>query len=115
MHIVRFQGGFANQLFQLALYEKLKEDYGKDRVKADLSFYRDHNDHGGFKLSRFFRLDLSQSAQRDHVTVDEESFEVMTGDTSLLNGGKDLYYSGYWQEKRLFTQRMTRTGLTQAI
>ena len=55
-HIVAFMGGFANQLFQYCLYEMLREKFPNDDVKADISFYKTNNDHGGFKLDRFFDI-----------------------------------------------------------
>ena len=39
MHIVEFTNGFANQLFMLCLYEKLRSTYGPDAVRAERSFF----------------------------------------------------------------------------
>ena len=41
MIIVRFSGGFGNQLFQLAFYNKLNEEFPSEEIKIDISFYED--------------------------------------------------------------------------
>lgn len=56
MILVRFSGGIGNQLFQFAMYEKLKKEYPNMEVRADLSFYTLEHVHNGFELERVFSV-----------------------------------------------------------
>ena len=97
MHIVRFQGGLANQLFQLCFYVKLKELYGNDRVCADISHYRTNHDHGGYKLDRFFDLQYINKLPNNYVEVNECNYNDISIDE------KEVYlYNGYWQSEIYF-------------
>ena len=76
MLIVRFQGGFANQLFQYAFYLKLTEDYPAADVVADLSHYKTCKDHGGFKLKRFVKLKTNNKSNlKGSVSVNENNYD----------------------------------------
>ncbi len=98
MHIVRFQGGFANQIFQLCLFNKLVEEYGQDNVWADLSHYKSNKDHGGFKLGRFATLRTIKRMPDEIVHIDENNFfSVAQADVN-----KSYYYNGYWQDEAFF-------------
>lgn len=43
MIIVRVSGGLGNQLFQLAFWNKLKDEFPNKELKLDISFYEDQN------------------------------------------------------------------------
>lgn len=103
MLIVKFQGGFANQLFQYAFYLKLKEDFPSGKVLADLSHYKKCKDHGGFKLNRFVDFDLVTKNNSNYEIVTEINYESIIFD---LN--KNYYFNGYWQEKKYFPKDLTK-------
>ena len=50
MVIVRMQGGLGNQLFQYALYERIK--YNGTEVKADISDYLNGKDSRTYELDK---------------------------------------------------------------
>lgn len=56
MIIVRFQGGLGNQIFQYAMYEKLRNIYSNTEVVADLTSYKLHHPHNGFELDTIFKV-----------------------------------------------------------
>lgn len=97
MHIVKFQGGFANQLFQLCLYKRLVENYGTNCVFADISHYITNNDHGGFKLKDKYELRYIDKLPEKFVYVSETNFDTV-GFSSDIN----YYYNGYWQSECFF-------------
>lgn len=103
MLIVRFQGGFANQIFQYALLLKLKELFPAVKVLADLSHYKTCKDHGGFKLNRFVRL----KQFRGHKKNNFETITETNCHFENLDVAKDYYFNGYWQEKRFFPKDMS--------
>ncbi len=99
MHIVKFRGGFANQLFQLCLYRKLQEKYGKDNVFAEISIYKIYKDHGGFKLGKYGILSFVKKLPEDYVGVDETTFHTINAEV-----GKTYCYNGYWQDESFFPE-----------
>lgn len=101
MHIVFFQGGFANQLFQYCFYERLKTIYGKEAVYADISHYLTNNDHGGFKLDGFFDLTYIDCLPQKLVEIDETNYENIVCDED-----KDYLYRGYWQSTRYLPENI---------
>lgn len=106
MLIVRFQGGFANQLFQYAFYLKLTEDYPAADVVADLSHYKTCKDHGGFKLKRFVKLKTNNKSNlKGSVSVNENNYDEFVNNHSE---NANYYFNGYWQEKRFFPKDIVR-------
>lgn len=99
MHIVYFQGGFANQLFQLCFYEMLKSKYGDDNVYADVSRYKKNSDHGGFRLGTVYALQYLNILPQSYVEVSELNYEYI-----VVNPSDNYYYKGYWQNKKYFPQ-----------
>ena len=97
MHIVRFQGGFANQLFQLCLYEKLKGVFGDNNVYADISHYKTCHDHGGFKLAEKYKLKYIKRLPKEYIGIRENNFDITS-----VEEEKDYYYNGYWQNEKYF-------------
>ncbi len=95
MHIIRFSHGLANQLFQLCLYRKLEQLYGRGAVFADASWYREHADgHGGFRLGSLCELRYADGIPEGCVHVGEEDPFPARGDE------RDFLYEGYWQGER---------------
>ncbi len=76
MILVRFSGGLGNQMFQFAMYEKLKKEYPDMEVRGDLSFYTLEQVHNGFELERVFSVIkkgyLQKATWRDHWTCRRE-------------------------------------------
>lgn len=56
MIIVRMQGGLGNQIFQYALFEKLKKIYPNERVLLDKTSYRVEYPHNGYELEHIFNV-----------------------------------------------------------
>lgn len=102
MHIVRFQGGFANQLFQLCLYERLKTKYGNDNVFADISPYRKNKSHGGFRLGKYYEFNFIERVPEDCIFIKEMSYDEADTDKN-----KDHIYAGYWQSEEFFPEDMS--------
>ena len=100
MHIVRFMGGLANQLFQLCLYDRLVEEYGLDNVQADISFYKTNNDHGGYKLNKWFSLNYCKAVPKGATIVSEENYYDID-----RKDKKAYLYNGYWQDERFFPKK----------
>ena len=92
MHIVKFKGGFANQLFQLSLYEKLIEMYGSQKVFADIAHYNYNHNHGGFKLDKFFKFQYIKKMPDKYTIINELSFH-----NTIISEKVDYLYNGYWQ------------------
>lgn len=54
MIVVRFTSGLGNQMYQYSFYELMKEKYGKENVKADVTWFYANNDHHGYEIERIF-------------------------------------------------------------
>src|SRR5574344_725902 len=76
MFVVKFSGGFANQLFQYSLYLKLTEIYPSIKIYADISHYNICKDHGGFKLGNFIPFHYLHRSIKKTILIDEETFIV---------------------------------------
>lgn len=101
LHIVRFMGGFANQLFQYAFYCRLKEEYGI-QVFADLSHYDLNQDHGGFKLDRFFDIQSISEKPDKCIVVTEKNYTKES-----YKDNKIYLYIGFWQSAFYFPKDMS--------
>lgn len=104
-HIVRFQGGFANQIFQYCLYCKLIEKYGQESVFADLSHYDICKDHGGYKLGSFFEIHEMNQIEKKITRITEENYSSV-----IFVNGAIYYYDGYWQSEVYFPADMSFLG-----
>ena len=93
MHIVYFQGGFGNQLFQYCFYMYLVKNYGYNNVYADISHYIDNKNHGGFHLRRLFKLNYIKKKPDNLIEIYEKDYSVDIVD----NLSKNYIYIGYWQ------------------
>lgn len=116
MKIVKFLGGFGNQLFQYAFYLALKQKFGK--VKADLSDFENYTLHQGFELEKIlgirlpqataFELKLYKSEKRTwlwrklrrlYATKNAyiEENPLFGYDSYIFTEKRNRYYWGYWQ------------------
>lgn len=118
MHIVKFQGGLGNQMFQYALYCKFRS-MGYDTY-ADLFFYSKITANSRpFQLS-VFGIDLRQADRKDIIRLagNEECYldvlrlkyfgkktyireREIKYNPQILNI-KEGYFNGYWQSERYF-------------
>lgn len=104
MIVVVFHGGFANQLFQYALYLKLIELFPQQRVFADISHYKTCQDHGGFKLDKFTKLEYFKKEKSKYTFefVNENNYF----DTKI-NEIKNYLFDGYWQDPIYFPKDLS--------
>lgn len=63
MNVVWVLGGLGNQLFQYALYSRLKTT--NNNTKIDISNFDSYNLHNGFELARVFDLDIDYASETD--------------------------------------------------
>ena len=54
MIILRFTSGLGNQMFQYSMYRYLVKHFGRDRVRADVTWFSWNEAHQGFELTRLF-------------------------------------------------------------
>jgi len=103
IRVVKFQGGFANQLFQFCFLLKLKELYQKDEIYADISYYDSFDCHGGFKLAGVYNFEYYNLNNSDKVKVIDE---VQYLANNVEGENEILYYDGYWQDEHFFPEDM---------
>lgn len=60
MIIVRFTGGLGNQMFQYALTVMLKEIFPEKKIYGDFVRYELSNEHDGFDLPKYFKVDIEK-------------------------------------------------------
>lgn len=79
MLVVKFHGGLGNQMFQYCFYQYLKNKYGEEQVKADLTRYQYQKfiEHDGFELEKVFENVKLERASRKEI----------------------LYAGGHWERK----------------
>lgn len=53
---IKFMGGLGNQMFQYALYIRLKKEYPAYHFHLDFDSYKYVDYHGGFKLDKIFNI-----------------------------------------------------------
>lgn len=53
---IKFAGGLGNQMFQYALYVRLKKEFPAYQFHLDFDSYKYVNYHGGFKLNKIFNI-----------------------------------------------------------
>lgn len=122
MIIVKFMGGLGNQMYQYALYTRLKG--GGKTVKADLSGFNRNNPHGdkrNLEITRFPNVELDVcSAEERAAFIDEDrrladrvrrklcgSRTRITREEALfmpeIFGMEDAYLLGYWSCPEYYT------------
>lgn len=65
MFIVRLQGGLGNQMFQYALYEKLRYRYAGSDVLLDKTSYRISKPHNGYELEDIFCIEPNYASDKE--------------------------------------------------
>lgn len=91
-------GGFANQLFEYAMYLKLQEDYPGETIYIDLSTYKEKCLHGGFKLDKFVDFTYFDGNVDDSFNkITEENFA-----STNIQKDSNYYFDGYWQDECFF-------------
>lgn len=115
MIIIEVTGGLGNQMFQYALYAKLKE-MGKD-VRLDLSGYRKSRSMRKFELD-IFKVDYQTATSKEirkykksdlmkrlsPVSLKEKIYveNLDEGYQEIVFSFDDMYLSGYWQCEKYF-------------
>lgn len=81
MIIVKFFSGIGNQLYQYAVYLRLKQKYTNQEIKADLTTFEDHKllnkGNGfayGFGLKDFFDIDIPVATIEEIKSVSHEMY-----------------------------------------
>ena len=98
MHIVEFTNGFANQLFMLCLYEKLRSTYGPDAVFAERSFFDRYPFlHGGFRLEKLYPLKFIDRLPEGYIEINEGNYFTPDPDDDRC-----FFYHGFWQDEKRF-------------
>ena len=122
MYIIKFQGGLGNQMFQYALYLKLKEQ--GHIVKADIGSYYQHNNSTprNFCINRLFGADISIASEAEirklYATESEKIKRAIikrVGKKSYYKENaksldykkeifdlKEAYLEGFWQSEKYF-------------
>ena len=119
MIIIKIMGGLGNQMFQYAVYEKLKY-LGKD-VKVDISSFYEQDDLRKYELGGFENLQLQQAEEDEieHYLHPETIWKkilrkVFRLDRKIYNLNsmaydkkiyfiKEGYVSGFWQSEKYFS------------
>ncbi len=84
MIVIKFSGGLGNQLYEYALYRKLKKLYPNTKIKADVSDYVLYDVHYGFELNRIFQL--QQTGKLEIATFFDQI--RARGEFPIVIGGK---------------------------
>lgn len=115
MLIIEVSGGLGNQMFQYALYTKLKE-MGKD-VRLDLSIYKNEHSVRKFELD-IFQVDYQEATVKEirkykkpdllkkmfPLKLKEKIYteNLDAGYQPIIFSLEDIYLSGYWQCEQYF-------------
>ncbi|MCG9603438.1 alpha-1,2-fucosyltransferase, partial [Vibrio sp. Isolate31] len=119
MKIVNCIGGLGNQLFQYAMYLKLKIEYPTEIVLMDVHNFKGYNIHNGYELERSLssKIDYCTKWQKLKLTshgfhysirglrkllpkyelVENKADEYSYIDFVEKYKGKNTYFKGYWQ------------------
>lgn len=122
--IVKVIGGLGNQMFQYALFLRLKHDNPDAQLKLDVHSFRGYNHHHGYQLDHAFGVDapmasVSEISRLAYPYVHYRLWQVMSrvfprrstmcnepADgrflPEALDTQHDAYYDGYWLDERYF-------------
>lgn len=122
--VVKFLGGLGNQMFQFAFYAALSEKFG-ERVKADISGFKNYGLHNGYELQRIFPVNLKYSSGwenfvlgggsdivslklRLRLGITVSSYYEQKGasyyDAAIFEDYSSTYYWGFWQNEKYFSE-----------
>ena len=119
MIIMRIMGGLGNQMFQYALYEKLK-CLGKE-IKADTTSFYNLDTHRKYELNKFANVDIQEASEEEKQYYFEyaqkwcyrvegrlfpekkkvRDFERLKYCENVYKV-KDAYIYGFWQSEKYF-------------
>lgn len=123
LKIIEILGGLGNQMFQYSLYLKFKK-LGYN-AKIDLSNLRNYKLHNGYELEKIFKIKpeiatydevrkysrykkytilnkiLNKISLSKKTEFIEKSF--FTFDKEIFDNNMKIYYKGYWQNERYFS------------
>lgn len=129
MKIVNIVGGLGNQMFQYAFYCALKEHHNNTLI--DLSSFKRYNLHNGFELSHIFNITPSIATNEeikkltnlnDYSILSKLKRKMATSgikiilkeseylesspipNLNIFDSQKDMYYWGYFQSEKYFSQ-----------
>lgn len=112
LHIIRFDGGLGNQMFEYAFYLSLRDKcplalYGFDTYASDTA-------HNGYELDKIFHIDSHRERNRhailrklerhhdvDFTEVKENNYLIY--DAYAFNNLRQPHvYNGFWQSEKYF-------------
>ncbi|MGE4260513.1 alpha-1,2-fucosyltransferase [Shewanella sp.] len=124
--IIEIVGGLGNQMFQYALYLKMIEIYGKERVYIYIGRFEKTNDNKGFQLEKYFKQckpniyngDVSQYIDDNRNLISKFRRKIFgfkktyilevsgnsSKDLNALECDKNYYIRGLWQSEKFFVE-----------
>lgn len=123
--IVKILGGLGNQMFQYALFLRLKHDAPSVQLMLDIHSFRGYNHHHGYQLDHAFGIDaplasVAEVSRLAYPYVHYRLWQVMSRCMprrstmccepadgrfmpEALTRTHDTYYDGYWLDERYFS------------
>lgn len=99
MIIVRLTSGLGNQMYQYSFYELMKERYGEDLVRADVTWFNANNDHHGYELERIF-----SNVKDSEFSITYSNFFQMFNATGIIPN----YHGKLFEKFRRYPNRIIR-------
>lgn len=122
MIYIKIAGGLGNQMFQYALYVRLKKEYPTFHFHLDFDSYKYVNYHGGFKLNKIFNIPET-ILLKENYSIGERLFyrfkvkakefyhfhidkKIIKDNCNLFNFSlsSNSYIIGTWADERCFFQ-----------
>ncbi|MDU6855739.1 MAG: alpha-1,2-fucosyltransferase [Clostridiales bacterium] len=92
MIFIEVIGGLGNQMFQYALYEKLKRCYGKDEVRLHIGRFKEIRDNNGYELERVFSVKEGEDFSPIVMQLIDDKMDLFTRVRRKLFGFKRSYF-----------------------